>query len=180
MAEAAGTARNFAIIPNVTPEELMNKKREAADLALKLALEKGIGTTPDEVAIVDISPEDLGLTGDDIAWSAPASTGWQKVVDSKKVEDKIIVFYGVKSKSDDPAVGIRLTQGQAKDLQIRGEFQLHTIYNNVEREANGLFPEFIPYVDGEYLNIYLRFKSASDSGLIPLAVVAKPKSQVVG
>lgn len=175
-----GLARNFTVIPNVTPEELASKKREAADIAVRLALECGLGTSPEDIAIQDIAPEDLGISGNDIAWSAPGSAGWNKVVDSVKADNKVVVFYGIKSKNGDPAVGIRFTQGQNKDLQIRGEYHLHTVYNNVEREANAVFPELIKYKKDEYINLYLRFKEASASVLIPLAVVAKPKSQVVG
>ncbi len=177
---APAVVNNYTIRPNVTPEELLAKKEEAIRLAVQLALQKNLGTTPNDIAVQDIYPEDLGLTTDDIAWAAPSSAGWNKVVDSVQVKDKVIVFYGVKSVGGDPAVGIRLTQGNKKDLQIRGEYGLHTMYLNVNREANALFPELVKYVDGEYLNIYLRFKSTDASKLIPLAVVAKPKSQVVG
>jgi len=178
MAEAA--AKNLCVIQNPTPEEVMARKRDASLQAVANAVKYGVAASPSEVAVMDPAPEDFGLTGDAFTWTKPATTGWTKSVDSVQVKDKVIVIYGVKSKDVDPVVGIRFTQGQGKDLQIRGEFNLYTIYNNVEREAVALFPEPIIYTKDEYMNIYLRFASAAASGIIPLAVVAKKKSQVIG
>ena len=163
----------------LTKEEKERLIEEIDRKIVEIAKAKGLGM---DIATRELRPTDILDTTAEV-WSESLGTAnaWNRVTpaEGKKIEEKVIAIYGVKSVATNPlTVGVRFTRGRGRDIDTIAEFFFEEMYADEVPER--IFSKVVYYEKDEYANVYQYARATGTDKLIFLGRVAEPASKIAG